>query len=56
MFKIKNPEKHTLAGRTSPLSPYRGVHPAPRLITLYKCHDFNCSALMTNQAWIICLT
>ena len=23
----KNPEKHTLAGRTSPLSPYKGVPP-----------------------------
>ena len=24
----QNPEKHTLAGRTSPLSPYKGVPPA----------------------------
>ena len=29
LFKTKNPEKHTLAGRTSPLSPYKGVPPLP---------------------------
>ena len=29
LFKTKNPEKHTLVGRTSPLSPYKGV-PPPR--------------------------
>ena len=27
----KNPEKHTLAGRTSPLRPYKGV-PPPRAL------------------------
>ena len=29
MINSKNPEQHTLAGRTSPLSPYKGVSPPP---------------------------
>ena len=29
MINSKNPEQHTLAGRTSPLSPFKGVPPPP---------------------------
>ena len=34
-YPDKHTEKHTLAGRTSPLSPYKGVPPPPRKITVY---------------------
>ena len=36
-----DPEKHTLAGRTCPLSPYKGVHPPPpRVAILSVKRDF----------------
>ena len=38
LFKTKNPEKHTLAGRTSPLSPYKGVPPLPRAFMILFRH------------------
>ena len=33
LFNTKIPKKHTLASRTSPLSPYKGVPPPPGIYT-----------------------
>ena len=35
LFKTKNPQKHILAGRTSPFSPYKGVPPPPTFLGLH---------------------
>ena len=52
----QNPEKHTLAGRASPLSPYKGVPPPPGgvngLLDVHRHSQINASDLTSSNRWL----
>ena len=48
--KSKNPKKHTLASRTSPLSPYKGVPPWGHAPSTNTSGMFLGSAMQANPA------